>query len=388
VTRSLRIVNPRSGASRPVAPGAARCYQCATCTTVCDLAKDRSNLFPRRQMLLAQWGLVDELIADPSIWLCHQCHDCSTRCPRDAKPGDVLQAARSWAIEAVAAPRFLGTLVARAATTWPLLLGLPILFWVVLLWVWQDLRVPEGQIASYGQVVPHALIYGVFFPVAALVLLSATISTRRLWALWGGTEARRPGGFFPSLVGVLGELLLHNRFARCGSSKPRRWSHLALFWGFAGAALTSGLIIVAMYGLGMEMPIPQLHPFKMLGNLSAVLLVVGGVWILLQRTSPDAVGSSTAFDNFFLGVVLLLIATGVATELGRYLLPPVAAFGLYVVHLGTVLCLFATFPFSKFSHLLFRTLALVHERLTVSALSGEELKKLRPSKQPLEHAGP
>ncbi|MEW6366823.1 MAG: hypothetical protein AB1714_19520 [Acidobacteriota bacterium] len=36
---------------------------------------------------------------------------------------------------------------------------------------------------------------------------------------------------------------------------------------------------------------------------------------------------------------------------------------LYVVHLGVVLCLFITFPYSKFAHMLYRTLAMVHARM-------------------------
>ena len=35
-----------------------------------------------------------------------------------------------------------------------------------------------------------------------------------------------------------------------------------------------------------------------------------------------------------------------------------------MLHLGTVLALFLTFPFSKFAHALYRTLAMAHERLT------------------------
>ncbi len=28
----------------------------------------------------------DQLMGDPGVWLCHQCNDCSVRCPRDVEP--------------------------------------------------------------------------------------------------------------------------------------------------------------------------------------------------------------------------------------------------------------------------------------------------------------
>ena len=40
-------------------------------------------------------------------------------------------------------------------------------------------------------------------------------------------------------------------------------------------------------------------------------------------------------------------------------------FGVYIIHLGVVLCLFLTLPYSKFAHILYRTLAMAHEKLTV-----------------------
>ena len=47
-----------------------------------------------------------------------------------------------------------------------------------------------------------------------------------------------------------------------------------------------------------------------------------------------------------------------------------AASFLYTMHLGVVLTLFLTFPYSKFAHMLYRTLALVHQRLTTDAEEG------------------
>ncbi len=341
---------------------AARCYQCATCSSVCQLAStDRP--FPRRQMLKAQWGLAFELASDPAVWLCPQCNDCTVRCPRDAKPGDVMQAIRSLTIEKLAAPAFMGRLVAQAGSTWPLLLGVPILFWILLLYGATGLQIPV-HIKEYSEVVPHWLIYSVFFPVSALVLFAIYQSGARFWNLLASGE-RRNAPFFANLIPVLGEIAVHKRFGSCGATNSRRWGHFGILWGFVGAAITSGLLIIAIYIIHAEMPLPLTHPFKLLGNLSAVLLVGGGAIVVYNRLiGGTRTGTSRAYDKFFLSLVLLVIVTGVLTETGRFVFPPELAAWMYITHLSVVLCLFATFPYSKFAHFVYRALAMTHERMS------------------------
>ena len=79
------------------------CFQCATCSVVCDLTPD-GKPFPRKEMVLAQWGQKDQLINNADVWLCHQCSDCTAKCPRDAKPGEVLAAIRRTAYRHHAVP--------------------------------------------------------------------------------------------------------------------------------------------------------------------------------------------------------------------------------------------------------------------------------------------
>jgi quinone-modifying oxidoreductase subunit QmoC len=257
----------------------------------------------------------------------------------------------------------LGRLVGRAATTWPILIGAPILFWIVLLASTGLLSVPKGTLV-YGDFVPHWLIYSVFFPVAGWVMYASWVSGRRFWNLLGDGSPRS-GSFLPHLLPVLTEIATHKRFASCEAARPRRLGHLLLLWGFVGAAITSGLLVVALYGFHTELPLPLEHPFKILGNISGVLLVVGGaILVQLRLGDTDRAGASTAFDSFFLTVVVTVIATGVLSEVGRFAVPAELACALYVVHLGAVLSLFLIFPYSKFAHLLYRTLALVHVRMT------------------------
>jgi quinone-modifying oxidoreductase subunit QmoC len=302
---------------------AARCFQCATCSSVCELATNGIP-FPRRQILWAQWGLADRLAADPSIWLCHQCNDCTARCPRDAKPGDALQAIRSLVIERLGAPGFMAKLVGRAGTTWPLLLLGPILFWVVYINAVNGFALSGGPLV-YADVVPQWMIYSVFIPAAAFALLAATVGARRTWAAWGN-ETKREGGLAKGLLLVAADILVHRRFATCGVARPRRTGHLLLLWGFLGAFVTTGLLGVEMDVLGVETPLPLAHPIKLLGNVSAVLLGVGVVWLVLNRIgNAAAAGASRAFDAFFLVLVVLLVFSGVGAEVARLtLVPPVA----------------------------------------------------------------
>jgi quinone-modifying oxidoreductase subunit QmoC len=181
-----------------------------------------------------------------------------------------------------------------------------------------------------------------------------------------GAGARREGSFLGSLVPVVIEIATHRRFARCDRGVPkRRWGHFLLMWGFVGAALTSAILVVYMYGFG-RYPLPLDHWVKWLGNLSAVILVVGGTLLYANRLVPGdrLAGATSASDRFFLFTVLGVIATGVITELLRFVaVPPAAAALAYVLHLGIVLTLFLIFPYSKFAHLVYRTLAMVHERM-------------------------
>jgi quinone-modifying oxidoreductase subunit QmoC len=368
----------RGGAS------AAKCYQCATCSAVCELAPAESP-FPRRQMLWAQWGLFDRLAADPSVWLCHQCNDCNVRCPRDAQPGDVLQVLRGLVVERLAFPTFLGKLVGNASKTWPLLIGLPILFWVLLLLAYPGSHIPtpthafavEGQF-HWAELVPYPLIYTVYTLAALFAVVTAAIGGLRFWSLLG-TGAQRSGSFLAQLLPVLGEIAAHKRFAKCSGSSQRRLGHIFLFWGFVGAAVTSGFAVMYLYKehvpfswlpLGAATyPVPITHWVKWIGNLSALALVIGGAVLYAYRlpSGDRQVGDTHAFDRFFLWTVLGVIVTGVVTETLRFVaLSQWAVYlgsAVYVAHLGLVFTLFVTFPYSKFAHLLYRTLAMVHERL-------------------------
>ena len=91
-----------------------KCFQCGTCSAVCDMSNEAVT-FPRKQMIMAQWGMKDELLKDAGVWVCHDCGDCSAHCPRDANPSRVMSAIRQQGIRRFAFPAFMGKLAERPA---------------------------------------------------------------------------------------------------------------------------------------------------------------------------------------------------------------------------------------------------------------------------------
>jgi len=74
------------------------CYQCGTCTGSCPSAP-RSSYRIRKFMRRNVFGLENEALTDPDLWLCTTCYSCSDRCPRDIAPTDVIMAMRNLAFK-------------------------------------------------------------------------------------------------------------------------------------------------------------------------------------------------------------------------------------------------------------------------------------------------
>ena len=120
-----------------------KCYQCATCSVACPLSSDQKP-FPRKEMIWSQWGMKENLIADPDVFLCHQCGDCTEKCPRGAKPGEVLGAIRSYAYTYYGWPAGLAKL-ATSAKNLPMLIGVPALIILIFWFLSGAMHIPSVE---------------------------------------------------------------------------------------------------------------------------------------------------------------------------------------------------------------------------------------------------
>ncbi len=276
-----------------------KCFQCATCSAVCSLSPDDAP-FPRKQMIEAQWGLKDKLLGDPALWLCHNCGDCSTRCPRGARPGDVLGALRKEAIKAFSVPGFMGRLVA-SPKGWPALFLLPaLIFGAIALWA---PRAEATKSLEFANVFPQHILEALFFTVTGLVLLAFVSGLARFVKALRASGADGPimAGLVPAFV----DIMTHKRFSECKAEKGRYWGHLLTLWGFAGLAFMGTVVgIGTMVGL-MQTPLPFWNPtlpvesvLKIFANVCAVIILIGVTVLLVDRVrDPVKRAASTYFDG-------------------------------------------------------------------------------------------
>jgi quinone-modifying oxidoreductase subunit QmoC len=344
-----------------------KCYQCSTCTVVCSVTPD-DKPFPRKEMLYAQWGMKDKLISNPDIWLCHQCSDCTAYCPRGAKPGEVLGAVRQMAIQHYSAPSFLAKMVADPKYLL-VLLAVPVIIFLVLLHVQGFLtgEIPRnemGQISFSKMFYPTYYIDPVFISAALFAVISFVVGVKKYWADMARNYPLPAGSdTTSSLVETLKEIISHQNFKKCGVTKERSTAHMLVFFSFVGLAITTTLAVFHLYILKQPSPYPLYYPLKIIGNISAIGLLIGITLVTNNRLKNAAkAGKGSYYDWLFIVVIYVIAVTGILAQLTRIAdIAPVAYF-MYFLHLVFIFFLFAYAPFSKMAHMVYRTTAMVFAR--------------------------
>ncbi|HET7874162.1 MAG TPA: respiratory nitrate reductase subunit gamma, partial [Methylomirabilota bacterium] len=138
-------------------------------------------------------------------------------------------------------------------------------------------------------------------------------------------------------------------------------AHLAVFWGFMGLVVTTASVGVGIYAFGYLTPWPFWHPVKILGNLSGAAVIIAlSVFLWRRIADKSAAGKSTYSDWLFLAVLLLTTLTGFFSQWLRLADIRWFAYPVYFIHLLLVFFLLVYIPYSKFAHIVYRTLAMWH----------------------------
>lgn len=344
------------------------CFQCGNCTAVCPLAEDSAG-FPRRLIRMAQVGMERELLASEELWRCYACGECTRTCPREADPAEFMAAARSYAIS-----RYdLTGLASQANRSAFGSLLIFILFSVVFGLLLASKENPAGPQAPLFDFIPGVWIHNIGFTLFVLVGLCAVFGMISMaWRFLA--ERRREGATLRAaalpgaVLSALVDALLHRRFLTCDAEDETQTAPEPLYlraW-FVHAAVMGGFLAMLLATTfdflfkPIGSPVPPWYSMRLLGAAGGIVCLYGLAIVLLRRIRAAEAPwrKSSAADWFFPLLLTATVLTGLVTEVAVY--APIGSLGhvIFFIHVVLAMDLVALLPFTKFAHVLYRTLAL------------------------------
>lgn len=339
-----------------------KCYQCGSCTANCPLTA-QVKAFPRRTIRLVQLGLAERALRSPEMWLCSACSTCKATCPRKVDPGEIMAALRRHAYSKYSwlpAPT-------RHLTTSPKLAGalMGFLGAVLLAVTYSASQIGKATTVDFAAFLPFAFVDAAGIALGLIVAFGIGMNSLNMWRIVGRNSVNPPqwttGQRLRHLANVIvREVTFQRSLRRCNTGRLQWIAHLSLITGFAGAGLTTALVFV----LNAGHPFPLDHPVKILGNVSAVLLLFGGTILISRRIFQQSVVGRTHFqDGFFLSLLYVVAISGTLSEVGRLFNAHILAYSSYSIHLVLAALLLGLAPYTKFAHAIYRPLAMYIAKL-------------------------
>ena len=317
--------------------------------------------------------------------LCHNCGACYHACqyaPPHEFAVNVPQAmatVRGQTYAEYAWPPALGVLYKRNGLTVALALAAGLALFLVLAMARNGALLHAPLAGNFYAIFPHNLMAAMFGAVFGFAVLALGIGVTRFWrdvSPGRGTasgpavaEAAKNALTLKYLDGGHGEGCNEedDRF-----TLARRRFHHFTFYGFMLCFASTSVATLYHYLLGLPAPYALTSLPVLLGTAGGIGLLIGPaglLWLNLRRDPAHGDVKQRPMDRGFIALLLLTSATGLALLAWR----DSGAMGLLLaVHLGVVMALFATLPYGKFAHGIYRSAALLK-----SAIEKRQANKLQ-----------
>lgn len=311
--------------------------------------------------------------------LCHGCSSCFYAC-QFAPPHEFdvnlpryLAELRGVTYRNHAWPRALGSLFERNGVVVSLVTAVAFALFLLATFIFQDpaivLSAHVGEGAFY-EVIPHGVMVWTFGLVALYVLAAFIIGFTRFWRSMGEgiSDFFHPVALGRAVWDVLQLKYLDGGGPGCTypgerPERSRRWFHHFTFYGFMLCFAATCVATVYHYAFSWEAPYGFSSLPVLLGTAGGIGLIIGPAGLLWLKGRQDPAIAAAAQRGMDAGFLVLLVLTS-ATGLALLFLRETPAMGtLLAVHLGIVLALFATLPYGKFVHGIYRFAALVRYAL-------------------------
>jgi quinone-modifying oxidoreductase, subunit QmoC len=345
-----------------------KCYHCGNCSATCPFSQG-DTVFPRRAMRQLQMGLESKLESSLDPWLCYYCGECTDDCPRDAEPGETMMSLRRWLTA-----RYDWTGISRlfyrswkAELTAVLIVALLTGVGFLLAGLYLgggDIGVYNGENAFlpagdswYGLPAGWGVHAFDWILAGVLVFFLGSNCVRMWWKTMGRNPDTRwaVGAYVRKLWVLPAHFMTQMRYAKCERKRP--WAvHLALMLSYVT------MLVLIMFFLGLMASGPdvdwRVHVF---GLAAAVGLLATTIWAMRGRVLKTETQYKHSHESDWMFLILLLVvaATGIVQFALHRAGLDAAANVAYIVHLmGVVPMLALEVPFSKWSHLAYRPLAM------------------------------
>jgi citrate/tricarballylate utilization protein len=356
----------RAGASAPTTENETEVARVMQICNACRYCEGFCAVFPAMTRRL-EFGKADvNYLAN----LCHNCGACLHACqyaPPHEFAVNVPQAmakVRMQTYTDYAWPAALGKLYQHNGLTLSLATAAALAVFLVLAMMSAGSLIHAPLAGNFYAIFPHntlALMFGIVFLFAILAL---GIGVTRFWRNVSPGKATGPA------VAEAAHDALRLRYLGGGHGKgcneaddaftlARRRFHHFTFYGFMLCFAATCVATLYHYLLDWHAPYPFFSAPVILGTLGGIGLLIGPaglLWLNLRRHPMQGDVAQRPMDRGFIVLLFLISLTGFALLAFR----DTGTMGLLLaVHLGTVMALFLTLPYSKFAHGIYRSASLL-----------------------------
>jgi citrate/tricarballylate utilization protein len=319
--------------------------------------------------------------------LCHDCQDCFTACMYTAphefaiNPPRVFAGLREDSYRRYAWPgRIPRWLAGWRGTSAALVVAAAVCGALSYATAGRPLSAGPGHPGSPYQVLPYALMLILLGLPAVWCAGVLAVAAVRCWRDIHGplADLARPR-HWPAAIAQAVQLR-HMRGTVSGAdggagcdypadapSPARRRYHLILSCGFALCVASTVSAAVEQDLLGIAPPYPYLSAPVLTGTLGGIGMLAGGAGLLILKARSDPARGTSGMrrsDYLLILALLVLAATGLLTLAVR----ETALFGpVLTAHLAAIAVAFAVAPYTKFTHWVYRLLAIYKHTLTGTA---------------------
>lgn len=360
-----------------------KCFQCGTCSAVCPLSTENKP-FPRKEMIWAGWGLKEKLEADLDPWLCYYCGECSKNCPRKAEPGELMMSLRRFLISAY---DFTGLSKLLYKSKYAEYIAILVVALLVVI-EWFALFHLSSAAASINQIVsPEKIDYFFDWPISAflaIMLTSFIFNMYRKTVLSDKTVKIPIGLYFTEAWSLIFNFFTQYKYTKCDDEdksfmeklkegKFNFWlTHLFLMISYVSLFIAIVFFLDWFQG---ENSMPLLHTI-LFDYFASIGLIFGTLYFIVKRLSKKIERSKFSHhtDWMFVSLLFLTAVSGVLLRVSMvYHFSVASIFYIYLIHLAILFpMLVIEVPFSKWSHLAYRPVAIYFANLKEKAKNIEK----------------